>query len=46
MSFEKLIESRIQDALAAGAFDRLKGAGEPLFRQQGEELAGDMWMGY
>ncbi len=46
VSFEKLIESRIQEAMAAGAFDQLKGAGERLERTSAEELAGDMWMGY
>ena len=46
MSLEKLIESRIRDAVADGQFDNLKGAGKPLAFSNEEELAGENWLGY
>lgn len=46
MSIEKAIESQIQDAMAAGAFDNLPGAGKPLSFGEGEGLAGDNWLGF
>jgi hypothetical protein len=46
MSLEKLIESRIQDAVAAGAFDRLPGAGKPFRFDSAEAIAGENWMGF
>lgn len=47
MSLEKLIESQIQEAIAAGAFDNLEGAGKPLPPpSDAEKLAGDNWMGF
>jgi hypothetical protein len=46
VSLEKLIESRIQDAVSAGAFDGLAGAGKPFRFDSAEELAGANWMGY
>jgi hypothetical protein len=46
MSLEKLIESRIRDAVAEGQFDNLKGAGKPLAFSQEEDLAGENWLGY
>ncbi|MEX0783008.1 MAG: DUF1992 domain-containing protein [Dehalococcoidia bacterium] len=46
MSFEKLIERRIRDAVAEGAFDNLKGTGQPLHLSDAENLAGENWLGY
>lgn len=47
MSLEKLIESQIQDAIAAGAFDNLPGAGQPLpHHSDAEKLAGENWLGF
>lgn len=46
MSLEKLIESRIQDAIAAGAFSDLRGAGRPLRPTAEAALAGENWMGF
>ncbi len=47
MGLEKLIESQIQEAMAAGAFDNLPGAGRPLPPPSDwEKLAGDNWMGF
>ena len=45
MSYLRVVESRIVEAMAAGAFDHLKGAGKPLDLQRGE-LAGDLWLGH
>ncbi|MDP1911405.1 MAG: DUF1992 domain-containing protein [Hyphomicrobium sp.] len=46
MSFESLAESRIQDAMDAGLFDNLRGAGKPLSSLDDDKLAGDNWMGF
>lgn len=47
MSLEKTIEGAIQEAMAAGAFDNLPGAGKPLaLDRQAEGLAGDNWLGF
>jgi hypothetical protein len=46
MSFEQLIESQIQEAMEAGAFDNLPGAGKPLRFTDQERMAGDNWLGY
>jgi hypothetical protein len=46
MGIEKLIESRIRDAVAEGQFDNLKGAGKPLTFSEEENLAGENWLGY
>jgi hypothetical protein len=46
MSLEDLVESQIQDAIAAGAFDNLPGAGKPLPPTDGERLAGENWLGF
>ncbi len=46
MSLEQIIESQIQDAMAAGAFDNLPGAGKPLPFTDLEKLAGENWLGY
>jgi len=46
MSIEKAIESQIQDAMAAGMFDNLPGAGKPLLLGDGGSLAGDNWLGF
>jgi hypothetical protein len=47
MGLEKLIESRIQDAIAAGHFEGLKGAGRPLaVDNQEQRLAGENWLGF
>jgi hypothetical protein len=45
MSLDKLIESRIQEAAAAGAFKGLEGEGKPLAIDSADNL-GDNWMGY
>lgn len=46
MSFDKLIETRIQDAVREGAFEGLRGAGKPLRFDSADELAGTNWMGF
>jgi hypothetical protein len=47
MSLEKSIEGQIQDAIAAGRFNNLPGAGKPFaWSQQEAALAGDNWMGF
>ncbi len=46
MSFESLAESRIKDAMDAGLFDNLRGAGKPLKSLEDDKLAGDNWMGF
>ncbi len=46
VSFEKAVESQIQDAMAAGLFDNLPGTGKPLALGDGEGLAGDNWLGF
>lgn len=46
MSLDKVIESQIQDAIAAGAFDNLEGAGKPLAYTDQERMAGEDWLGY
>lgn len=43
---EELIEARIREAVAEGAFDNLKGMGEPLRFRQEDLLAGDNWLGF
>lgn len=46
MSFQSLAESRIQDAMDAGLFDNLRGAGQPLPSLDDDKLAGANWMGF
>jgi hypothetical protein len=46
MGIRDLIESRIQDAMAAGDFDNLPGAGKPLRLREGDALAGENALGY
>lgn len=46
MSLDKVIESQIQDAIAAGAFDNLAGAGKPLPFTEHEKMAGENWLGF
>lgn len=46
MSIERAIESQIQEAMAAGRFDNLPGAGKPLAFGHGDTLAGDNWLGF
>ncbi len=46
MSFERLVESKIKDAMEAGQFSNLAGHGKPLRSNDEEELAGDDWMGF
>jgi Domain of unknown function (DUF1992) len=47
MSMEDLIESRISDAMAAGAFEGLRGAGKPFRFDPRESLgAGEDWLGH
>jgi len=41
-----MIESRIQDAVAAGLFSNLPGEGKPLAPVDDEGLAGDNWLGF
>jgi hypothetical protein len=43
MSLERLIEDKIREAQAEGAFDNLPGHGKP-FAKVDDELAGDDWM--
>lgn len=44
MSYERLAEEKIREAMEAGAFDRLKGAGKPLPKTD-DDLTGDDWAG-
>ena len=46
MSFDKLVESKIQEAMEAGAFRNLRGHGKPLADLSDDRLAGDNWMGF
>lgn len=47
MSLEKSIEGAIQEAMAAGAFSNLPGAGKPLrYSREQQAYAGDNWLGY
>lgn len=46
MSIERAIEGKIQEAMAAGMFSGLPGEGKPLPKVEGEEFAGDMWLGF
>ena len=47
MGLEKLVESQIQDAIRAGAFDNLEGSGRPLPPpSDAEKLAGENWMAF
>ena len=46
MSLEDLVNQQIEDAMAAGAFDNLAGAGKPLPHSDAEKLAGDNWLGF
>src|SRR5262245_28876331 len=47
MSWHKIIESRIQDAMSTGAFTNLRGEGQPLPDRSGEAaLAGENWLGF
>ncbi len=46
VSYEELVESRIQEALSAGAFRNLPGEGRPLRSWDEEQLAGDQWLGF
>ncbi len=46
MSLEKAIESQIQEAIAAGAFENLPGAGKPQEYSLAEQLAGENWLGF
>lgn len=45
MSFERLVDQRIEEAMKAGAFDNLEGTGKPLPLEQ-DALAGDRWMAF
>ncbi len=42
----QIIESRILEAMSAGAFDNLPGQGKPLPVNREEELAGENWLGF
>lgn len=46
MTYEEIIESRIQEAMAAGAFRTLPGEGRPLPFRSADQLAGDQWLGF
>jgi hypothetical protein len=46
MGYESVVDQQIKDAIAAGAFDNLPGAGQPLRWSEAEQLAGDNWLGY
>jgi hypothetical protein len=46
MNFAELVETRIQEAIEAGAFEGLEGVGRPLANDASEQLAGDNWMGF
>ena len=46
MGFQQLVESQIAEAIAAGAFDGLPGAGQPLPSRDSERLAGNQWLGF
>ena len=45
MDHLRMVESRIQEAMAAGVFEGLHGRGQPLDLRAGE-LAGDLWLGH
>lgn len=46
VSIDRLIETQIQEAIAAGAFSGLPGEGKPLPVVDGEEFSGDMALGF
>lgn len=46
MDYGELVESKIQEAMAEGRFDNLRGAGRPLLPAYFGDLAGDNWMGF
>lgn len=47
MSIERSIEGAIQEAMAAGAFDNLPGAGKPLgVSREQQAYAGEQWLGF
>jgi hypothetical protein len=46
MSFERLAETRIKDAMEAGAFENLAGTGRPLPALDQDGLAGNNWMAF
>ncbi|MBI5946770.1 MAG: DUF1992 domain-containing protein [Chloroflexi bacterium] len=46
MGWEEVVESRIRDAIEAGAFDNLAGAGKPLRDPRDEQFAGTNWLGF
>lgn len=44
MSFERVAEEKIREAMDQGHFDNLPGFGKP-FKQNDDDLSGDDWMG-
>ncbi len=44
--FEHLVETRIREAMAAGAFRGLRGEGKPLPQRPYEWAAGDRWLAF
>lgn len=44
MDFSRLVEEKIREAIDAGAFDDLKGAGKPFDKL--EDSSGEDWMGF
>lgn len=45
MSWGRIVESRIQEAMIEGAFDGLPGTGRPLPERPEDALAGASWIG-
>lgn len=45
MSWDQIVESRIQEAITEGVFDGLPGAGQPLTDRPEDSLAGANWVG-
>lgn len=46
MTWDEIVETRIQEAIAAGAFRALAGEGRPLPTRPEERLAGNDWVGF
>lgn len=46
MAYRDLVESRIQEAMAAGQFANLRGQGKRQLFNDSDSLAGDQWLGY
>lgn len=46
MAYRDLVESRIQEAMAAGHFSNLRGEGQRQRYDDAESLAGEQWLGH